>query len=202
MPAIDLDYSHTKMATIAPEMEPTAKLKRLAGGGETQQQQHRPTSHHNHLKHHQHPLKKRRHLLPDCTNPSSSSSSTSQESLPLETDDNDDLTNLNWLQDANLLQKFYINSLEEAEVKKAEKKEKPIEARPPVYPKPPYSYSALIFMAIESSHSKCMMVRDIYCWIVGHFPYFTTAPNGKHWAQDTSLNSQTREPNYFGPHFP
>lgn len=44
--------------------------------------------------------------------------------------------------------------------------------------KPPYSFSCLIFMAIEDSPSKALPVKEIYSWITQHFPYFKTAPNG------------------------
>ncbi|XP_068158911.1 uncharacterized protein CHES-1-like [Drosophila tropicalis] len=44
--------------------------------------------------------------------------------------------------------------------------------------KPPYSFSSLIFMAIEGSVEKALPVKEIYAWIVQHFPYFKTAPNG------------------------
>ncbi|XP_065344285.1 forkhead box protein N3-like isoform X2 [Cloeon dipterum] len=44
--------------------------------------------------------------------------------------------------------------------------------------KPPYSFSCLIFMAIEDSVTQKLPVKDIYAWITDHFPYFQTAPNG------------------------
>lgn len=44
--------------------------------------------------------------------------------------------------------------------------------------KPPYSFSSLIFMAIEGSTEKALPVKEIYAWIVQHFPYFKTAPAG------------------------
>ncbi|XP_029845240.2 forkhead box protein N2 isoform X2 [Ixodes scapularis] len=44
--------------------------------------------------------------------------------------------------------------------------------------KPPYSFSCLIFMAIEESAGKALPVKDIYAWILGHFPYFESAPTG------------------------
>lgn len=39
-------------------------------------------------------------------------------------------------------------------------------------------HSSLIFMAIEGSNEKALPVKEIYAWIVQHFPYFKTAPNG------------------------
>ena len=44
--------------------------------------------------------------------------------------------------------------------------------------KPPHSFSTLIFLAIESSSSKALPVRDIYSWIIKHFPYYRYAPLG------------------------
>lgn len=44
--------------------------------------------------------------------------------------------------------------------------------------KPPYSFSSLIFMAIEDSPQKALPVKEIYAWIIQHFPYFKTAPTG------------------------
>ncbi|KAF7278613.1 uncharacterized protein LOC143191359 isoform X2 [Rhynchophorus ferrugineus] len=44
--------------------------------------------------------------------------------------------------------------------------------------KPPYSFSCLIFMAIEDSLQKALPVKEIYAWILDHFPYFKNAPTG------------------------
>uniref|UniRef100_T1JKQ0 Uncharacterized protein n=1 Tax=Strigamia maritima TaxID=126957 RepID=T1JKQ0_STRMM len=44
--------------------------------------------------------------------------------------------------------------------------------------KPPYSFSCLIFMAIEEAPAKALPVKDIYAWILTHFPYFQNAPTG------------------------
>ncbi|KAJ8922653.1 hypothetical protein NQ315_007685 [Exocentrus adspersus] len=44
--------------------------------------------------------------------------------------------------------------------------------------KPPYSFSCLIFMAIEDSVQKALPVKEIYSWILDHFPYFKNAPTG------------------------
>ena len=44
--------------------------------------------------------------------------------------------------------------------------------------KPPFSFSTLIFMAIEASKAKALPVKDIYTWILDHYPYFKTAPTG------------------------
>nr|NP_001071716.1 transcription factor protein [Ciona intestinalis]BAE06449.1 transcription factor protein [Ciona intestinalis] len=44
--------------------------------------------------------------------------------------------------------------------------------------KPPYSFSCLIFMAVEDSVEKRLPVKEIYSWVCKHFPYFKTAPSG------------------------
>ncbi|XP_064094426.1 nuclear pore complex protein DDB_G0274915-like isoform X2 [Macrobrachium nipponense] len=56
----------------------------------------------------------------------------------------------------------------------------PIPYNPQVHikAKPPYSFSCLIFMAIEDSNNKALPVKDIYAWILEHFPYFRKAPTG------------------------
>lgn len=121
-------------------------------------------------------------------------------------DDNDDndLTNLTWLQDQNLLQNIQvcnndciIRDLNEDNENVSPPPEvglgtgddsvhKSITSVPPVTynphlhrnAKPPYSFSSLIFMAIESSPNKALPVKDIYQWIVEHYPYYQTAPSG------------------------
>ena len=46
------------------------------------------------------------------------------------------------------------------------------------YQKPPFSYTHIIFMAIETSLNKAMTVNDIYVWCETHFPYYTQAGVG------------------------
>uniref|UniRef100_A0A1B6GRF1 Fork-head domain-containing protein n=1 Tax=Cuerna arida TaxID=1464854 RepID=A0A1B6GRF1_9HEMI len=46
------------------------------------------------------------------------------------------------------------------------------------YPKPAYSYSCLIAMALKNSLTGSLPVSEIYSFMCHHFPYFKTAPNG------------------------
>ncbi|TFK04562.1 nuclear receptor subfamily 1 group D member 1-like [Platysternon megacephalum] len=102
----------------------------------------------------------------------------------------DELTNLNWLHEStNLLTYFSLGSeglpivspiydIEGDNVpsfspscyQNLEKKS--------ASSKPPYSFSLLIYMAIEHSPNKSLPVKEIYSWILERFPYFATAPTG------------------------
>ncbi len=44
--------------------------------------------------------------------------------------------------------------------------------------KPPLSFACMIFMALESSPTKTLPVKEIYDWIVWKFPFYRTAASG------------------------
>lgn len=47
-----------------------------------------------------------------------------------------------------------------------------------IHEKPPYSFPCLIGLALRQSEAGSMCVRDIYAYIVKHFPYYLTAKSG------------------------
>ncbi|XP_073946369.1 forkhead box protein J1-like isoform X2 [Choristoneura fumiferana] len=116
-------------------------------------------------------------------------------------DHDDDLTSLSWLQDRNLLRGINLTKGDVEDTKmigsqviiKTEASTPPPAPRaaspprtpckappspPAAHTKPPYSFSCLIFMAIEAAPARALPVKEIYAWIVRHFPYFRHAPQG------------------------
>ncbi|XP_051810246.1 forkhead box protein N2 isoform X2 [Acanthochromis polyacanthus] len=90
--------------------------------------------------------------------------------------DQDDLTCLSWLhQRGNLLP---LQPLAKMTPLAQQESYTPSQPPPPASSKPPYSFSSLIFMAIEDSPNKSLPVKDIYEWIVNNFPYYRTATGG------------------------
>ncbi|XP_036405065.1 forkhead box protein N3-like isoform X1 [Megalops cyprinoides] len=111
-------------------------------------------------------------------------------SAPAPRPEDEELTNLNWLHESsNLLNSFGDTVLRSVSpVQEPDRDGAPSPSPAPSDPpydlrqnpncKPPYSFSCLIFMAIEDSPSKRLPVKDIYNWILHHFPYFANAPTG------------------------
>ncbi|XP_035524702.1 forkhead box protein N2 [Morone saxatilis] len=95
---------------------------------------------------------------------------------PANASDQDDLTCLSWLhQRGDLLP---LQPLPKMIPLPQLESSAPTQSLPPASSKPPYSFSSLIFMAIEDSSDKRLPVKDIYEWIVNNFPYYRTASGG------------------------
>jgi len=107
---------------------------------------------------------------------------------PLCDSDDDDLTNLEWLQNRDLLKtietgdrSLCTSPIDDDDVLKENDE---AGAMPTLGSsrssngKPPYSFSCLIFMAIEESPLKRLPVKEIYNWIQSNFPFFRAAPTG------------------------
>lgn len=89
--------------------------------------------------------------------------------------DQNDLTCLSWLhQRGNLLPLQPLAKMTPL----PQQESSALTPLPPASSKPPYSFSSLIFMAIEDSPEKRLPVKDIYEWIVNNFPYYRTATGG------------------------
>ena len=111
-------------------------------------------------------------------------------------DPDDDLTSLNWLQNNDILKGFEVSAtvppMSPTRDTNGDILDTPPrggQAKGPISPdslankrkspsKPPFSFSSLIFMAIEGAPSKKLPVKDIYNWIMEHFPYFRDARLG------------------------
>ncbi|XP_066552713.1 forkhead box protein N2b [Amia ocellicauda] len=112
--------------------------------------------------------------------------------------DDEELTNLNWLHE-NLLQNFTLGpeaqpsgsplfdiegdgaprpGLSSSSSPSSSSSSLAGQEKDLLKSKPPYSFSLLIYMAIEQSANKCLPVKEIYSWILEHFPYFSSAPTG------------------------
>lgn len=107
----------------------------------------------------------------------------------------DDLTDLGWLTNYNIVDDLKIQNFGNLspEYRAVDDDEADSAGHRPITPfmsatllqnmlvtqtKPPYSYSCLIFMSIESSPRKRLTVKDIYSWILNGFPYFRSIPSG------------------------
>ena len=111
-----------------------------------------------------------------------------------EDDEDEELTSLTWLQDNDLLKNLDTGDRSLCASPSDMYKENqgllhggigqphpphiPYNPQKHVNSKPPYSFSCLIFMSIEDSPQKKLPVKDIYNWILTHFPYFQNAPTG------------------------
>ncbi|KAK3717518.1 hypothetical protein QZH41_013783 [Actinostola sp. cb2023] len=131
---------------------------------------------------------------PDLENDKLSSSCFSAIRTTKDTDN--DLTSLNWLSRNDVLRGFNVGSSVPPMSPSGEgDSDYPNELDSDLSPngsavtdgslnnqkspsKPPYSFSSLIFMAIEESPSKRLPVKDIYNWIMERFPYFRDARLG------------------------
>lgn len=114
--------------------------------------------------------------LSHCTASYCLEGSNIQGLSPVNVSDQDDLTCLNWLhQRGNLLP---LKSLHKMTPLPQLESSVPARPLPPASSKPPYSFSSLIFMAIEDSSDRRLPVKDIYDWIVNHFPFYRTASGG------------------------
>lgn len=101
--------------------------------------------------------------------------------------DDDELTSLEWLQNRDFLKtietgdRSLCTSPTEEDVLKENDETGAMQSfgsSRSSNGKPPYSFSCLIFMAIEESPLKRLPVKEIYNWIQTNFPFFRAAPTG------------------------
>ena len=106
-----------------------------------------------------------------------------------DSEDDDELTSLDWLQNRDLLKNIgsdggrRLNLCTSPTDDDDGTKENDVlqsfnAATRSTNGKPPYSFSCLIFMAIEESPYKRLPVKEIYGWIQTNFPFFRSAPTG------------------------
>ena len=109
-----------------------------------------------------------------------------------DTSSDDELTNLGWLQDNDLLKNMSFtqsksvvnttavktNAEPENESKDSALAALPYDPYLHSDNKPPYSFSTLIFMAIDQAEGKKLSVKEIYEWIWENFPYYQNAQTG------------------------
>ncbi|XDV43006.1 hypothetical protein PO909_011558 [Leuciscus waleckii] len=90
--------------------------------------------------------------------------------------EDEELTNLNWLHESKNL----LNSFGDPVLRSVSPVQDLDDDTPPspAHSDLPYDANCLIFMAIEDAPSKRLPVKDIYNWILEHFPYFANAPTG------------------------
>lgn len=94
--------------------------------------------------------------------------------------DDGDLTSLDWLQDINLLRNISPDRQQSFNSSLQKENSLMLPYHPKQNPcgKPPYSFSVLIFMAIESSPHRRLPVKAIYEWIANQYPFYRRAPLG------------------------
>lgn len=111
-------------------------------------------------------------------------------------DSNDDeLTNLGWLQSSDLLRNMNMSQTKVPVANKDTKSEQSDNKISSTFStnahtivsyeqflhldsKPPFSFSTLIFMAIDRANGKKLSVKEIYEWIWENFPYYQSAQTG------------------------
>jgi len=96
--------------------------------------------------------------------------------------DDGELTSLDWLQDINLLRNISPDCPHSSDpsLDIVQKENSLYHPKHNPYGKPPYSFSVLIFMAIESSPHRRLPVKAIYEWIADQFPFYRQAALGWH----------------------
>ncbi|KAJ8377585.1 hypothetical protein AAFF_G00256030 [Aldrovandia affinis] len=100
------------------------------------------------------------------THPHSEQSEGSPELLPLtHLHPDQSESSRSWYQHSDGLQEFTLTGHQD-------------NTQPTLYPKPIFSYSILIFLALSRSRTGSLPVSEIYSFMTDHFPYFKTAPDG------------------------